>query len=673
MNPILSYYSACLTILFLLLSINRSGTAQAEISIDTTGWRDIEPSADINSVKILKKVYSYSKEWTLAEKILLYSKLYNIGKESQNDTLITIYGEKLGSKYRELDSISSSLTILQHALSASVDLKTKNIALNSLGGLHLKIKDYEGALDYFFQAMHIAKEMNNGTEAYILANISEIYSTLSDHENAIKYLKYSIGYSEQLTSPEKEYSLIFDYSALAYQFYEANLEDSTDAYIQLTLDEILKIDTLNYGKFKDTKFAAYSCIAEINIERGITEQAQYFISLAEQHAQEYYLSSIYVLKAKLAILNKKYTAALSYLNRSIIKEEYYGNDEVIQLRAKCLENLGQYRAASRVKDDYIRSLNEEFTTSRLKFASFANIKFETLKKNEEINALKNEQKINELRIKNQRYMVYSSTALILFFLGISYTLWQLYKNRKNLNAKLETLVTEKTENLQRANQELKILNYVASHDLKEPIRTIRSFTDLIHNKLDKKNLQELLPYFSYVQSSTDHIYNLVENIGSYHESSSISNIDYETVDLTALVDEIRITIDHFLQEKNGQIKTTALPRIKSNNTILSSVIKNLVENGIKFNTSEVPTVTIDYRSNGSTHIISVSDNGIGIEEKFQELIFTSFKKLHNSTQYKGTGLGLSITKILVEKIGGKIALTSSKDKGSKFDIIIPIK
>jgi len=129
-------------------------------------------------------------------------------------------------------------------------------------------------------------------------------------------------------------------------------------------------------------------------------------------------------------------------------------------------------------------------------------------------------------------------------------------------------------------------------------------------------------------------------------------------------------LDTSLSEKNARVEFDHLPQIYSSTSLLTVVMKNLIENGIKYNTSEQPTVRISYQETGNRHEFTFKDNGIGIDEKYHDYIFQMFKRLE-SREVKGSGLGLGLVSKAIEKLDGEIKLESTPGHGSSFKILLP--
>ncbi|MEL7339561.1 MAG: ATP-binding protein, partial [Bacteroidota bacterium] len=243
----------------------------------------------------------------------------------------------------------------------------------------------------------------------------------------------------------------------------------------------------------------------------------------------------------------------------------------------------------------------------------------------------------------------------------------------------EQEVANRTEDLQRANRrqqqlnyELKTFSFIASHDIKEPIRGIGAQSGLIYSKLPECLKSELSPSFEVIQRSTKQLYNLVEDFTRYTAMSQNEAVKLEAVDLNQLVANIIATFAEGLQQYRGKILMTQLPTITSNSSLLFTSIKNLIENGLKFNQSKVPTVEVSYQSHDNHQEIIVSDNGIGIDPAHFAEIFGMFKRLHMQGEYEGSGIGLAIVRLSVQKLKGDIRVESQPGEGSTFILSLPV-
>ena len=378
-----------------------------------------------------------------------------------------------------------------------------------------------------------------------------------------------------------------------------------------------------------------------------------------------------------------YTTAIEYSNKGLqrIKNQADAKrwfTELLTIKEECYVALGNYKKAYEIKNEivaYRDSLNEQVSDEKIKELQ---TKFEVNQKELENNLLKAETATNQKTIQSR-----TITAIALFLVLLLLGSWAIVVNRINqqkqrYNQELEATVAARTlalqtanKNLEQANYELKTFNYIASHDIKEPIRNIGSYAGLIFRKLPPEYQMNLKHYFDTIKKSSQQLYTLIEDFAKYSQMSKDEQIEMKPLDLNTMVESLEMSIHPNLQEKNARIINEGLPVIHSSPSFLYTILKNLIENGLKFNNSAVPTVTISYSEQKLFHEIHVTDNGIGIEPAYQNKIFEMFKRLHNRDEYQGSGIGLAIVKLLIEKINGQIQLKSKVNKGSTFIIQLP--
>ena len=245
------------------------------------------------------------------------------------------------------------------------------------------------------------------------------------------------------------------------------------------------------------------------------------------------------------------------------------------------------------------------------------------------------------------------------------------------NEELEQRVKQRTLALEESNQELLEKNkalerfsHIASHDLKEPLRNIASFSSLLKRRMPNAE-GDTKHFLQVIQSNARRMYTLIEDILDYSLLFKQTG-NLESVSIREILQEVEGDVARHLRDKNPQLLYGALPEIKGDRTQTYLLFKNLVENGIKYNVSERPVVNIRYEQLNSKHRFTISDNGIGIPEEYQQTIFDMFTRLHDRSKFEGSGLGLSICRDIVQKQGGEISVSSSPDKGSCFTVDLPV-
>lgn len=168
------------------------------------------------------------------------------------------------------------------------------------------------------------------------------------------------------------------------------------------------------------------------------------------------------------------------------------------------------------------------------------------------------------------------------------------------------------------------------------------------------------------------MHTLVQDVLAFSTLSE-KQIQFEKIDMNVVMGKVLFTLDQLIKEKNAQVKYASLPVLKSSRAQLFLILKNLVENGVKYNESQPPIVEIQCTLEDEMHHLIVKDNGIGIPKDYHEHVFEIFKRLHNREKYQGTGIGLAICRKIITRLGGRIELESEPGKGSAFHCFIPMK
>lgn len=237
---------------------------------------------------------------------------------------------------------------------------------------------------------------------------------------------------------------------------------------------------------------------------------------------------------------------------------------------------------------------------------------------------------------------------------------------KDAQNELET----KAKKLEISNKELEEFAYVVSHDMKQPIRTIISYLSLLRRKFSQQLSEEANEYITFSIEGANKMSDLIRDILQYSRLEQQISFVSE-VDLNRTVTRVLANIKESITSNNATVEVAALPVVKGNETMLSELFQNLIENGIKYNLNNSKHVSVSVKEEGENWLFEITDNGIGFEEEYAQQIFKIFKRLHSDAEFSGTGIGLTICQKVVEKHGGKIWATSQKGTGSKFHFTIP--
>lgn len=251
--------------------------------------------------------------------------------------------------------------------------------------------------------------------------------------------------------------------------------------------------------------------------------------------------------------------------------------------------------------------------------------------------------------------------------------------------KIEEIVKQRTESLERKNAELSQFAYIASHDLQEPARKISTFIDSLERSLPTDIDDKAKLYIKKIDRASSRMLTLIRDVLTMSQLSSEED-SFKTVNLNTVFKEVLADYELLIEEKQCKVEVGELPTIPAIPIQMSQLFGNLVSNALKFSREDTPLlIKIIHSSLSSDNIDSLHlkrgvtysridfiDNGIGFEQQNAAQIFNIFQRLHGRSEYEGTGIGLAICKKIVENHGGQIFATSALDTGATFTIILPI-
>jgi signal transduction histidine kinase/ligand-binding sensor domain-containing protein len=224
--------------------------------------------------------------------------------------------------------------------------------------------------------------------------------------------------------------------------------------------------------------------------------------------------------------------------------------------------------------------------------------------------------------------------------------------------------------LEKKNNELEQFVYIASHDLREPLRTTSSFVDLFQKQYKGKLDAKADTYLTYIAQASERMATLINDLLDYSRLGT--NKELKQVDCNTILQEVLTDLGVALTETNATITYSSLPVINGHPTAMKQLFQNLLANGIKFRKKEVaPAINVSAKEQDGSWRISVTDNGIGIQKQHSDKIFAIFQRLHTRKEYEGTGIGLAHCKKIVELHKGTIWVESEPGEGSTFHFTIP--
>jgi len=227
------------------------------------------------------------------------------------------------------------------------------------------------------------------------------------------------------------------------------------------------------------------------------------------------------------------------------------------------------------------------------------------------------------------------------------------------------------QRLKESNAELERFAYIASHDLKTPLRNVTSFLGLIQRRLPEQPRALVQEYLNIALANARQMHELVTDVLEFSRLNTDVKDISEDVKVINTVDTIRDKMISELHDRNAEINTDGDATLVLPKGSLEQILANLVGNGLKYNDSKRPQVQVFTTEMDERVRITVKDNGIGIAPEYHERIFEVFRRLHTTDKYSGTGVGLAACRKVVLRLGGTISLESKDGEGSTFHVDLP--
>lgn len=558
-------------------------------------------------------------------------------------------------------------------------------ALNRIGNVHYFLRNYADVIEYYNMALEIAASIRDHRRMGIyLNNTGILYRQLDEPDSAEVYLLRALGEKEVFGDKPLISSTLNNLGVLYRDRQRYNL--SLEYFVRQLdlLEEIRDIRSLA-SVHRQTGDIFYRQRRYNESIRHFTNSLNYARELSDNAlaAQAYhFLGRSYLAAGQrdMAISNLKQSLDIA-LEMDIKSLQQTNYDLLYQYH----KEAGAYETAldfmirqSSLKD----SLRNERSANQ--FEQLERI-FETEKQKSNIELLQKENLIHELQIRRQGHL----KLLLIIFLVILFIVMTIIASRLFLRQKTNRLLKGKIAELEETNEKLRLsansleqLNAtknrffsIIAHDLKNPFSALLGFSDMMTKNFNDLTEGEIREYISIIQNSSQNLYKLLENLLKW-SATQTGTIHYlpEKFDIVSLIQsEINF---YRINAGNKKITiTTDLPDeliINSDRLLLSSVIRNILDNAIKF-THPGGNVKVTAWQNDKEIVADFTDTGIGIPDDLQKKLFSlDHNTCRNGTMdEQGGGLGLILCKELIEKTGGRIGLESSPQKGSRFWFTLP--
>ncbi len=278
---------------------------------------------------------------------------------------------------------------------------------------------------------------------------------------------------------------------------------------------------------------------------------------------------------------------------------------------------------------------------------------------------------------------YTSLFIVIFFVVVIFEfgqglIIQLLHSQKELLEDQKAEIAEKNAALQRIEEKMKHTNaelenfaFAASHDLKEPLRMIGMYTQLLKRRMNTQIDPVNEEFMGYITDGVSRMQHLLDDLLQYSRLGR-DHTDIKEVDINSILFVVIHNLMPVMNETKAEIITQDLPKIMASSTAMIQLFQNLIANAIKFRKKDsVPQISIKVKENTEGYLFSIKDNGIGIKKEYTNRVFNIFERLNTRQDYEGSGIGLATCKKIVENMSGRIWVRSIEGEGSTFYILFP--
>ncbi len=486
-------------------------------------------------------------------------------------------------------------------------------------------ENYRNALDHYQTALEYQTVLQDSFTLFsCLAALGTVYHELEEIDSSLLFNNRSLQIAFQLNY---ETGKGYAYQNLASNFFSLNHLDNSIRYCELALEIKEKIND-PWGAS-----GASSYLGFLYLRNDDLPQAQKYLDQALKISQE--------IKAK---------ARLSdiYLHQS-----------------ELFSRQGYYQKANKSLKQHIEINKEIINENSMMKMEAARVHYEVTKKDREIKNLKKDQDVQHFKIRAAIYIV---VLMLLFTIILAYSYSKLKVTLREL-ANKNDIIAKQNLALEQSNQELEQFAYVASHDMREPIRTIRSFNGILKKKYSDALGHKGLEFLHFIDDASKRMDSLLTDLLDYSRVNTSK--DVKTIqDLTDIAFLATSNLNAFIEENDATVIIKDLPKIAVHKIQFIRLFQNLINNGIKYNKSEHKKIEINSSASDLEYTFRVKDNGIGISNEDHAKVFEIFRRLHSNADYEGSGIGLATCKKIVENHGGRIWIESN-GTGTSFNFTLP--
>lgn len=508
----------------------------------------------------------------------------------------------------------------------------------------------QALLDY--QKAKLIDSTNRSFVNIINHNLAGVYTAIEDYDKASDIGEELLAYAQAQNSSTDELFALYLLGHLAIE-NEKYDETKSICYEAMALRDRTGVsEAFGY---------TYFLLGESHLAQQQLDSAEYYfilgldISREQGDAKELVDCTGGLMKLRLA--QERYAEAIE-LGERVLQLSQRPDQPVQEELATAYYALGRYDEAYTMLKKGVERRDEEDLSGRNAAIISALLEDQFRKERQAQNSA------YEQQLTNQRFTLITSALGLLLFSAL-FAFYLQHRSRQKLK--------ELNKSLAESNAALQQFAYITSHDLKEPIRNITSFSGLLDRRLKQQDhTEEEREFLEFITSNAVVLHEIVNSLQIFTKIS-FGELEREAVRLEDVFVTVEDNLQQTIEETKGQLSfhnPKQVEKVLFSRPMLILVLQNLVQNGFKYNEAEQPQVKVTVTPHEGKTLFTVVDNGVGIEPDYFDRIFSPFKTLANKSVTQSSGLGLSICKNILERYGGQIWVDSDGKNGSTFSFVV---
>jgi signal transduction histidine kinase len=614
--------------------------------------------------------FIYEDNAMAAQYIPTYEEAARIAENLPDSFKTTIYND-LAIGHRKNGNFRTAFGYYEKVLAIAEKIKDYEMigsSYHGLGTMHREIGIYDKAVSYYLKSLDISEKLQS-TKDIIASHrdISETYLKAKDYDKALMHINkaYPLAIGRQISHPKEEEAnsqlanVLKCHGEVLFQL--GNTEGALKKYEE-ALTIYRSIDLKVYIArtlmlISDVYFKKQAFSQVVATYKECLQYESFFLE-GDQAELHYKIGLLYRQQGKGTEAETEFLKSLAIAQKLDYKE--IAQRANYQMFLLCLDKHENPRALAYL--NVANALNDSlFNANKTRQTAEMELKFDTEKRENEINTLK----ARETRF----LLIVSISAFLMIVLFLGFLVQMRGRSFRAMKLKNDE-IQQQYKRLEESNEILSQFAYVAAHDLKEPLRSIGSYVGLIQMKYAKDLPPDAKEYMQFVNSGVKRMYSLLTDLLDFSQVIS-QQPGAEVIRPDEVLEDVKANLRNAIESKNAQVLCMEnLPSIRMNRSHLLQLFQNLIGNALKFTTG-IPIVRVEGREENGHILLTIEDNGIGINKEYGSKVFVLFQQLNKKDRFDGTGIGLTICKNIVEKYNGRIWFDSEENIGTKFYISIP--